>query len=538
VATETEVTTPPEEVTPPEATTPPEPTSPPVEAEEKVLTIAIPQQYTDSFDIFTMVAAMEPTTMIYEGLVNMDTNYKIQPGLAESWDVSPDGKIVTFHLKQGVTFTDGSPFNAEVVKWWVEGMTGPEAASAYILAPVEEVEIVDDYTVAFHLKGPYPALLWYLSSFYCVIPSMEAYEKYGDEYGTKYPTGTGPFMLQEWVQNDHVTLVKNPDYNWAPAWTGHTGPANIDKVIYRIIPEDATRLVELEAGTVDLILEAPWRELPTYMDNPDYKVIQNPDATIWFIGFKVDEPMVADLRTREAMGYAIDRDLIKDTLYMGYGEAKTTYLASQMEADMGVSAIAPSYDPAKAAELLTAAGWEIGDDGILVAKTVEGIVAGTKFEVNYLTYQDDEARRLAEATQKMLSDIGIKANIQTLDKATYDGQLEAGTFQIILRRYTWDGEDILPWFHASNYIPFPNYTAVNDPALDKMFSDAEMFPTWDERESAYLDAHKYLIETWYPWAPIYQRPAVWLAGSYVDITPIPLRSGFATEVWTTADINK
>ena len=95
---------------PPEATTASEPTSLPTEAPEKVLTIAIPQQYSKSFDIFTQVAAMEPTSMIYEGLVNMDTNYKIQPGLAESWDVSSDGLIVTFHLKQGVTFTDGSPF--------------------------------------------------------------------------------------------------------------------------------------------------------------------------------------------------------------------------------------------------------------------------------------------------------------------------------------------------------------------------------------------------------------------------------------------
>jgi peptide/nickel transport system substrate-binding protein len=284
--------------------------------------------------------------------------------------------------------------------------------------------------------------------------------------------------------------------------------------------------------------EAPWREIPTYKDNPAYKVIENPDATIWFIGMKINEPLVADLRTREAIGYAIDRSLIKDTLFLGYGEAKTTYLASQMEADKGVSAVAPSYDPAKSTELLTAAGWEMGNDGVLVAKNVEGVPAGTLFEVSYLTYQDDEARRLAEATQKMLSDVGIKANIQTMDKATYDGTLDAGTFQIILRRYTWDGEDILPWFHASTYIPYPNYLGVNDPDLDKMFTDAEALPTWDEREAAYLEAHKYLIETWYPWAPIFQRPAVWFAQSYVDITPIPLRSGYATEVWTTADINK
>jgi peptide/nickel transport system substrate-binding protein len=251
----------------------------------------------------------------------------------------------------------------------------------------------------------------------------------------------------------------------------------------------------------------------------------------------LNEPLVADLRTRQAIGSAIDRTLIKDTLYMGYGEAKTTYLASQMASDKGVSAIAISYDPAKAAELLTAVGWEKGSDGILVANNVAGVPAGTKFEVSYWTYNDDEAKRLAEATQKMLSDIGIKANIQLMDKATYDGKLEAGGFQIILRRYTWDGEDILPWFTAAYNLPYPNYLNLNDPTLDKMYDDAEYaVATWDEREAAFAEAHKYLIETWYPWAPIYQRPAVWIARSSVKITSVSLRAGMSTEVWTTADI--
>jgi len=510
------------------------PTQPP----EKVLTIAIGQQYTETFDIAAMAYAMEPTQMIFDSLVVMDLDYYIQPGLAESWEVSEDGKLVTFHLKKGVKFSDGSPFNAEVVKWWLELMLSDRSTVAYMYKPVTEVEVVDDYTAVFHLEKPYPALFWYLSGAWGLIMSKEAYEKAPDEFGTN-PVGSGPFILEEWVQNDHLTLVKNPDYNWAPAWTGHTGPANIDKIIYRIVPEDATRLIELEAGDVDLLLEAPWREIPTYKDNPDYKVITTPEATIWFIGMKINEPLVADLRTRQAIGYAIDRDLIKDTLFMGYGEAKTTYLASQMASDIGVSEIAPNYDPVKAAELLTEAGWEKGSDGILVAKNVEGVAAGTKFEVSYLTYNDDEAKKLAEATQKMLSDIGIKATIQLMDKSTYDGQLEAGTFQIILRRYTWDGEDILPWFHAAYNLPYPNYIGINDPALDKMFDDSEYaVATWDERENSYKEAHKYLIQTWYPWAPIYQRPNLIIARSYVDIKTVDLRAMMSTEIWTMADINK
>ncbi|MGB3906135.1 MAG: ABC transporter substrate-binding protein, partial [Anaerolineae bacterium] len=243
-----------------------------------------------------------------------------------------------------------------------------------------------------------------------LIMSQEQYESLGpDEYASN-PSGTGPFILDEWVFNERLVLVKNPDYNWAAEWTGHEGPANVDKIIYRIIPEDATRLIELEAGDTHLVFEAPWREIATYQDDPDYQVVEGPDATIWFIGMHVDAPIVADLRTRKAIGHAIDRDLIQETLYVGLGRATGTYLAGELPADQGVTA--PLYDPDEAADLLAQAGWVMGDDGVLVAETVEGVDAGTPFEVEYWTYNDDEARRLAEATQSMLGDVGIKANIQ------------------------------------------------------------------------------------------------------------------------------
>ncbi len=513
----------------------PEPTEP------KTLVIAYPVQYSETFDISTMVYAMEPTVMIYDTLVSVDTNYEYLPGgLAERWEVSEDGTVVTFYLKEGVTFHDGSEFNAGVVKWWLEEMVKEGACCAYMYNAITEIEIIDDYTIALHMDGPFPALFYYLSGAWGLIMSQEAYESLGpDEYASN-PSGTGPFMLEEWVFNERLVLVKNPDYNWAPEWTGHEGPANVDKIIYRIIPEDATRLVELEAGDVHLVMEAPWRELPTYIANPDYQVYQSPDATIWFIGMNLNSPIVGDLRTRQAIGHAIDRDLFQQTLYMGLGRATNTYLAGELPADQGVSENAPSYDPDEAARLLAEAGWVMGDDGTLVAENVEDVEAGTRFEFDYWTYNDDEARRLAEATQKMLADVGIKANIVPMDKPTYDTQLEAGGHSIILRRYTWDGLDILPWFHDSGYLPYPNYLGVNDPELDQIWYDSEYgVATWEERSDSFREGHIMLIEKWYPWAPIYQRPMLVFGRSTVkDFQPIPLRGGMSTEVWTLVDLEE
>ena len=521
-----------------EAPPPPEPTDVPPPPPEKVLVIAAPVQYTETFDISLMVYSDWYTEMVYDRLVSVDTNYELVPGaLTEKWEVSADGKDVTFYLKQGVTFHDGSDFNAGVVKWWIEEMTKDAACCAYMYTAITSMTIVDDYTIILHMEGPFPALFYYLSGPWGFIMSQEQYVSLGpDEYASN-PSGTGPFMLEEWVFNESLTLVQNPDYNWASEWTGHEGPANLDKLIFRIMPEGATRLIELEAGDVHLVPEAPWREIATYEDDPDYQVIDAPDATIWFVGFNVNAPIVADLKTRNAIGHAIDRDLIQETLYQGLGRATGTYLAGELPADQGVTA--PLYDAAATASLLAEAGWVMGDDGVLVAESVEGVDAGTVFEVDYITYNDDEAGRLAEVTQNMLAAVGIKANIVPMDKPTYDSTLEAGDFSIILRRYTWDGLDILPWFHDSYYLPYPNYTGVSDAEIDKIWLDSEAVATWELRTDSFRVGHQLLIDRWYPWAPIYQRPVLIFARSTVkDIVPIPLRAGLVSESFVMMDLEE
>jgi peptide/nickel transport system substrate-binding protein len=497
------------------------------------LVVAAANQYGETFDIFNTSTTMEPHVMIYEPLVTVDYNYEFRPGLAKSWETSEDGLTWTFHLRKGVTFHDGSAFNAEVVKWWLEGMQ--QGVNSYMFESMTEATIVDDYTIDLTFEAPFPNLLYNLSSSFSGVMSKEAYETYGDEYGTKYAVGTGPFVLEEWVQNDHLTLVKNPDYNWAPDWTGHKGPAQVDKILYRIIPEDATRAIELQAGNVHLLIDAPSpRELPQYQNNPDYLFLQGPDASIQFIGMKVDHPLFADIRTRRAVGHAIDRDLIVETVYQGLGRPTTTYLAAELGGDKGVAAVAPSYDLDRAKALLAEVGWVVGDDGVLVAESVEGVEPGTKFEVSYWTYQEDEYKRLAEVTQNMLAEVGIKAEIQLMDNATYSDALKGGETELILRRYGWDNNDILEWFHHGKYAPYPNYLGVNDPEFDAALDDANYdTPTWGERDRLYVDIHKYLIEEWYPWAPIRQRADVFIARSNVkSFKPIPLKGLSTTIVWT------
>jgi peptide/nickel transport system substrate-binding protein len=521
---------------PPAPTTPPEPTEPPAPV---TLVVGVSSEYGETLDIFNTATTMEPHNMIYDTLVTVDYDGQYAPGLADSWEVSEDGLTWTFHLHPGVKFHDGSALTAAVVKWWIEGMQ--KGVNSYMFESMTEAKAIDDLTLALTFSAPFPNLIYNLSTSFSGIMSQEAYEKYGAEYGTKYAVGTGPFMLQEWVPNDHLTLVKNPDYNWAPAWTGHTGPAKVDTILWRIIPEDATRVVELQSGNIDLMVSPPPpQEQAQFKDNADYFFMSSSQATIQFVGMFVDHPLLKDIRTRQAVGHAIDRDLILETIYQGVGRATTTYLSQELGGDKGVAEVAPAYDLEKAKALLAEVGWKPGDDGILVAENVEGVTPGTKFEVAYWTYQEDEYKRLAEVTQKMLSDIGIKANIQLMDNPTYSAALKGGGVEMILRQYEWDNNDILEWFHHSKYLPYPNYLGVKDTTFDAMLDDANYkTPTNEERDAKYVPIHKYLIEKWYPWAPIRQAASVYIGRSTVkDFEPIPLRGTSSTAVWTKVYVEK
>ena len=198
-----------------------------------------------------------------------------------------------------------------------------------------------------------------------------------------------------------------------------------------------------------------------------------------------------------------------------------------------MASVAPSYDPEKAKALLAEAGWVMGDDGVLVAETVEGVDPGTPFVIPYWTYQEDEYKRLAEVTQNMLAEVGIKAEVQLMDNPTYSAALRGGGVPLILRMYGWDNNDILEWFHHGKYLPYPNYLGVNDPEFDAALDKANYETAeWDDRDAQYVDIHKYLIEKWYPWAPIRQRADVFITRSSVkSFKPIALRGLSSPTVW-------
>lgn len=309
-----------------------------------------------------------PLTGVYDTLVYQDLDGGFVPGLAERWEVSSDGLLYTFFLRRDVRFHDGTPFNAQAVQFNLERIANPETKSRKargMLGPYDHSEVVDDYTVRVYFKQPYAPFLDSASQVYLGMASPAAVQKWGADYQL-HQVGTGPFIFKEYVPNDHLTLVRNPAYAWAPEVYHHTGPAYLDEVEFRFYVDPAVRALALESGEADVMGEIPPQDAVRLEGNPAFTLyrVPIPGQPLQFF-FNTDKPPTDDLRVRQALLYAADRQAIVNTIFQGYSPVAYGPLSAvTMGYNPAVKTLYP-YDPALAADLLTQAGWTDSDgDGL------------------------------------------------------------------------------------------------------------------------------------------------------------------------------
>ena len=226
-------------------------------AEEKVLTISLDPGNAgqDSFNPFTTNKTSNIYYLVYDRLVEMGADGIIYPHLLESWNVSDDGLAITFTLRKGITFHDGSELNAEVLKWFLENLA--KGNSKYMVDAVKSIDIKDNLTVLLNLSRPDPNILYNFTSSFTGVPSKAAIEKYGEEFGRKFVVGTGPFEFVSWKTGDEIVLKKNANYQWGSPLSDNQGPAKVDKVVFKEIEEASTRFLEFQTGGVDILEDAP-----------------------------------------------------------------------------------------------------------------------------------------------------------------------------------------------------------------------------------------------------------------------------------------
>ncbi|HSB90042.1 MAG TPA: ABC transporter substrate-binding protein [Anaerolineales bacterium] len=400
-----------------------------------------------------------PLTSVYDTLVVQDPlTGDFLPSLASSWTMSDDGLSYTFHLRSDVRFHDGEPFDAEAVRANIDYILDPDNHSqkaVFMLGPLERVEVIDPTTVVFHLKAPYPPLLDSLAQVYLGMASPKALATWGPSDYQFHQVGTGPFRFVEFVPNDHLTLVRNPDYAWGPSIYQHA-TAQVETVTFRFYTEPATRALAVENGDVDILGEIPPHDAQRLAgEGIGVTPVTIPGQPLQFL-LNTKRPPTDELDARRALLLALDRPAIVQAVF-----GDTSPVAQGLLSGLGLaSSSLPEHDQAEAERLLTDSGWLMGTDGVRHrdGQTLELTIVAPSWGNN------PEVGQLLEAAWEAL---GAQVELQI---APSFGQLkeaqEKGDYNAIGINFFGTDPDLLRPMFASDGVY--NWTGYRDLLLDDL----------------------------------------------------------------------
>jgi peptide/nickel transport system substrate-binding protein len=427
--------------------------------------------------------------LIYDGLVKGDRDQNIVGELAESWQYSPDCLELTFRLRQNVKWHDGRPFTAEDASFTYETMIDPKTPSGYkdSFRAVESAQVIDPYTIRFRYKQPYAKAL--ISWTTAMLPKhlLEPYVKEGRlreaPQNQRSPVGTGPYRFQEWKSGEKVVLVANPEY--------HGGRPYLSRVVYRVIPSQATIFLELQAKGVDAVGFEGYGGLTAiqYKRQTDYPAFRKaytkyryPANSYTYFGLNLKDPRFADRRVRQAFAHAIDKQELIDGVMLGLGrEATGPYKPGSWAYHGNVHRYA--YDPARARALLAQAGWiDSNGDGVVDRD-------GKPFTFEILTNQgNDERRKVAEIIQASLRQIGVATDVRILEWANFLKEyVKKRRFEALILGWTFglDPDQYEIW-HSSKTGPDDlNHISYANPVVDELLEKGRASCVQQDRVAHY-----------------------------------------------------
>src|SRR3990172_8074978 len=484
----------------------------------------------------TSANSLAPATHIYEGLTDFEPGSTTPiPALATSWEASDDGLVWTFHLREGVTFHDGTPFNADAVlfninRWWDPSHANHVGDFIYwgymfqgfkgdATSVVAAIEKVDDLTVTLTLSQPNASLLNTLAMENFRFASPTAVEEQGLDYGTANgkAIGTGPFMVEEWVKEDHITLARFADY-WGKAPT-------LDKITFRVIPDNSAAFLALQAGEIDGISEwaSPSADsVNAAKEDANLQVVYNPAFNVGYLGLNQAKEWLQNKNVRLAIAHAIDPQQIVDTLFPGDGEVANQFLPPSLWG-YNEDITGYAFDPDLAREYLQTAL----DEGVVIPDPVVFYV----MPVSRLYFPDPIP--IGELIQSWLADIGINTEIQSpawdvpyLPDLQSDGT-KADIFLLGWGGDNGDPDNFLCDFFCGADTQFNNDGAGGglpaDDAIAQLLRDAVAETDFATRESMYQQAGQMIFDAVIA-VPIAHRTAPTLLRADVDgYIPSPIR---------------
>ena len=451
--------------------------------------IAEPKSLDPSVD--TAVNDFRILMNMYDGLVRYkDGTLEPEPALAESWTISDDGKTYTFKLRDGVTFHDGSAFDANAVKFTFDRMldeshpfhdTGPFPL-AFFFSAIEETNVIDPMTVEFKLNAPYAPFLSNLAYPTGLIVSPTAVEEHGADFG-RNPSGTGPFKFQEWKSNEAVVITRNDDY-----WDG---APSLEAVVYRPITDANTRVAEMLSGGIDLMVEVPPDNVQQFADDAAFKVYEQAGPHLWFLILNAKEGPFADKRVRQAVNYAIDKKTMVDNVLQGTAEVAAGPTPPAFAWAYNESLEPYPYDPDKAMALLKEAGAEGAELTFYVTEGGSGML---------------DPVAMGTAIQADLAKVGLDVKIETYEWNTFLGEVNPGLEgKADMAEMAWmtNDPDTLPYL-ALRTDAWPDKGGFNsgyysNPEVDALLEKARSSTDQAERADLYKQM-QVIVQEDAPWA--------------------------------------
>lgn len=438
---------------------------------------------------------------ICEPLVWMPTATEFIPGLAESWTISEDGTEYTFVLKQGVTFHDGTPFNAEAVQFTFDRVVAgdivaaggtptvggtPDASMVIVpgqchdqLGPYDHSEIIDDYTIKVVLKSAFAPFLAGLNG-YLGIVSPTAVRTMGIEAFARAPVGTGPFIFGEWIEADHITVTKNPDYTWGSSAFANTGAAYFDSIEFRVIDDISVRTGTVTTDETQYIDSIDGLQLPDLEANSDVTVIKQaqPGAGQLMEMNLIRQTPIAELAVRQAMHYALDKEALNQAAYGGLNLPANSAL---MRPTLGYEPMTETlftYDVAKANQILDEAGWVM--NGEVREKN------GVPLELYYPLLEREPDKGTATFLQGAWAEVGIKLNLEIMERGRLRQVIrEEGNYDITGIWFSYADPDVLRTIFWSQNIGSFNRSNYNVPEVDGWLEQAAATNDQAERTALY-----------------------------------------------------
>jgi peptide/nickel transport system substrate-binding protein len=409
--------------------------------------------------------------LLFDDLCTRDEHFNVQPGLAERWEV-PDPLTYIFHLHQGVTFHDGRPLTSRDVKWTFDSLLQGKIRStkAATYRPVDHIDATDPFTVVFHLKQPF-ALLWNVSDGAIGIVPYGS----GDEI-SQHPIGSGPFRFVS-AEPDKEVIVERNDAYWGEK-------ARLKRVRFAVTPDVNTRALELRKGSADIAVTSLTGDMVLALEREsNLEVMRSPGTVVGYLAFNTRDPILKDVRVRQAIAYAIDRTAIIHYLFRDFARPAYSLLPPESWAYNGD---VPRYDhnPDRARQLLEQAGYPA--------------VNGVRFHLTMKTSTDESPRLVAAALQQQLREVGIALDIRTFEFATFLSDVIRGAYQLHTLRWVGGNEDpdIFGYvFDSAKFSPNgANRTYYASPRLDALIEQARGEPDQNARKQIYAEIQRILAE--------------------------------------------